>query len=314
MIAPERDEMATDPARTVPALVVENFYDQTRELQNLCLATFRIDGGASIWQYVRGDRGASYLRAAASVVFDAESLARFMAHLRFWSIRTYGVGNVSAPDIVVSFDGHAETRHPNEPAGLWEYNLDLSSLDESERSIRRRSSFLGHGVVEHVDVADRYNQLVLIDTRARSEIQRTAAGPDQASAPALTLRGYLAAGATPRERTFVDGHLIRPVVYPAFERAEDTLFAEFIDSDIDVSGVIVIRMEIATDGGVATLQLLSDRLDARTLRDHDRALERVRAHLLRMRFPAEHGTSELTYAFSFVNPASRTTADPQARE
>jgi hypothetical protein len=275
-------------------------------------------GGARerfVWDFWHVPDQYTYVRTFAQSFFPAPLFTRFVERLRAWGRVHLGCPRILSPWLSYYVDGCRQELHTDVPHGPWAYVFSLTRWEERGFT-GGETMLLDPRVLEywrHYDpgrstelaslvrlIEPRFSQLTVFDPRIPHGV-RAVEGTRDPTRSRVVLHGWFEAPALTLSPSLEDAGGM-----PAAREAAADLATALAGSD-SVTGLLSARVQVAVDGAVTDVTVLSDTTVSRTGESAGPGLARraVLDRLGRLRFPAlgEPGWAIVPVQLPVASPA-----------
>ncbi len=301
------DEAWDQPVMQKPYMVVEHFFDEADVMRAAFEAHFTNPHSHSsqhqVWNYWFVPELYMYLRTNPGKILTDALVDRFVQRLNAWAMATLGLSSRSNPWLSLYVNGCGQGLHNDSLNGQMGFVFSITKWDERNfiggetilfhpenywESERIKTS--GAGSSFYDKVPSRFNQLLVFDDRVIHGVQPLQGVMDPV-AGRVVLHGHLKA-----EGGILNGALPADSILNALSPTLENIRALTQQHASLFHGFTTLRMAIAPDGRVTSVQALCDRI--LPLSPDKSRLEPFRQQLVQLLssvlFPSAPGASELT--------------------
>ena len=270
----------------------------------------RARGDRFVWDYWHVSGQYTALRTPAYTFFPSSLYRRFHEELVWWGRRTLGCHDISPPWLSVYVEGCRQELHGDLPHGPWAFVYSLTHWRKRQfrggQTLLLREEVLDYwrdfqserGVEEPQlvqEIEPRFSRLVVFDPRRPHGVRRVEGTHDPRHGR-LVIHGWFV-----QPRPFVEGPLPARAAKPAIEAATEAI-APFLESGLPISGMLSIRLTVASTGDVKRAELLSDttRVAGEWDKERKSMVRAVTNQLARVHFSRAKGPSTITLPLVFA--------------
>lgn len=265
-----------------------------------------------VWDYWHVPGQYTHLRTPAWEYFPDELYTAFHERLVAWGREHLGCWDVSPPWLSAYVEGCGQELHSDVPHGPWAFVYALAPTERSEfrggETMILRPETLDYWpsfprTTEGQDreegsfvqrIAPQFDTLLVFDPRFPHGVSRVS-GTHDPSAGRVVIHGWFT-----EPRPFAEGALETEQVTAVLDDVLPSLIARVEGAD-DLHGMLSVRLEVAADGTVASITLLTQTLMCLSSPGEieEQTVATLGSGLRELRFPAAAAETQVTLPLLF---------------